>query len=348
LNSRKILIVSDAWEPQVSGVVTTLNNTIRELEKMGHSIKVFSPQDCRIQFPLPLYSEIKLGIPSRRKIKEAIEWDPHHIHISTPEGPIGRAFCRRLDRMKIRYTTAYHTKFPEFVKRKLRFVPLWLSHIFMRYVNRKSTAIMVPTPSMVEELTSLGYKCVRLWGRGYDEDVFKPDLIQKKEPVFVCVSRVSLEKSLEDFFELDLPGRKIMVGDGPDRKMYEKKYKDVEFVGYKKGKELAQYYRDASVFVFPSKLDTFGVVMIESIACGTPIAAYNVTGPKDIVENGINGYIGDDLWINAINCLKLDRKEVCQSSHKYTWKSATMQFLNNLENIKEEHEDNSRLRRFTL
>lgn len=331
MNTKKILIVTDAWEPQVSGVVTTLNNTIRELEKMGHTVEVFSPQECRYRFPLPFYSEIKLGIPSRRRIKQTISQGFDHIHISTPEGPIGSAFCRRLNRLGIRYTTAYHTKFPEFVKRKLPFIPLWLSHIFMRYVNRRSTAIMVPTPSMIEELTELGYKNVKLWSRGYDEDVFGPDLTKKEEPVFVCISRVSVEKSLEDFFELDLPGRKIMVGDGPDRKMYQKKYKDVEFVGYKKGKELAQYYKDASVFVFPSRLDTFGVVMIESIACGTPIAAYNVTGPKDIVENGVNGYIGDDLWVNTINCLELDRERVYASSRKFTWESATIQFLNNLE-----------------
>ena len=333
MKSKKILIVSDAWEPQVSGVVTTLNNTIKELEKMGHEVRVFSPQDCRFRFPLPFYSEIKLGIPFSRKIHEAIAWNPDHIHISTPEGPIGSRFRRRLNHKGIRYSTAYHTKYPEFVKSKIPFFPLWLGHVFMRYANKRSTAIMVPTESMIEELTNLGYKNVRLWSRGYDEEVFSPNFTPNYYPIFVCVSRVSVEKNLEDFFELNLPGEKIMVGDGPDRKRYEKKYPEVTFVGYKKGRELANHYRYADVFVFPSRKDTFGVVMIESLACGTPIAAYDVTGPKDLVENGVNGYIGDDLRANVMKCLDLNRKSVYNTSHKYTWESATHQFLENLVDI---------------
>lgn len=332
MSSKKILIVSDAWEPQVSGVVTTLNNTIRELEKMGHEVRVFSPQDCRFRFPLPFYSEIKLGFPLGKKIHEVIGWKPDHIHISTPEGPIGTRFRRRLNHLGIEYTTAYHTKYPEFIRAKLP-IPLWLSHKYMRYVNKRATAIMVPTESMIEELTELGYKNVKLWSRGYDESIFEPDFESNRYPIFVCVSRVSVEKSLEDFFELNLPGQKIMVGDGPDRKMYEKKYPDVQFVGYKKGKELAHYYQDADVFVFPSRKDTFGVVMIESLACGTPIAAYDVTGPKDIVENGVNGYLGEDLHANAMKCLDLNREKVYETSRKYSWEEATQHFLNNLEKI---------------
>ena len=332
MKSKKILIVSDAWEPQVSGVVTTLNNTIRELEKMGHEVRVFSPQDCRFRFPLPFYSEIKLGIPFSKKIHEAIKWNPDHIHISTPEGPIGMRFRRKLNHLGIRYSTAYHTKYPEFIRSKLP-IPLWLSHKYMRYVNKRATAIMVPTESMVEELTNLGYKNVKLWSRGYDENVFSPDFERNIYPIFVCVSRVSVEKSLEDFFELNLPGQKIMVGDGPDRKRYQSKYPEVQFVGYKKGKELADYYRDADVFIFPSIKDTFGVVMIESLACGTPIAAYDVTGPKDIVKNGVNGFIGDDLRANAMKCLDLNRESVYETSKRYTWESATNQFLINLVEI---------------
>ena len=328
----KILIISDAWLPQINGVVTTLTNVKKELEKSGYEVEVFSPEDCRIKFPLPFYPEITLGIPSKKKIKKRLDCEPpDFIHISTPEGPIGSRFRHILDKRKWNYTTGYHTKFPEFVKSIIPILPISWGHKFMKFVNRKSKKIMVPTPSMIQELTSMGYLNVVLWGRGYNSNRFYPKHTPNKTPIFLCVSRVSVEKNLESFFKLNLPGKKIMVGDGPAKKQYEKKYSDtVEFVGMKKGKELTKYYQLADVFVFPSKKDTFGVVMVESLACGTPVAAYKVTGPKDVVKNGINGWIGNDLNQNAIRCLEINRNDVYETSKQYTWKKSSQDFFQNL------------------
>ena len=327
----KILLVTDAWTPQVNGVVTTLTNVVDKIRKDGHEVKVFSPENCPIQFGCPGYNEIKLGIPNLAQVQHHIDlYRPDHVHISTPEAPLGIIFRLCLDKRKYNYTTAYHTKFPEFVNAKCKWIPTSIGHKFMKRVNKRSKKILVPTQSMLEELTGLGYENVKVWSRGIDTDLFKPDHEAKAEKTFVCVSRVSVEKNLEDFFRLDLPGKKIMVGDGPQRKKYENKYHDVEFVGTKSGKELAHYYQKADVFVFPSRTDTYGVVMLESIACGTPVAAYDVTGPRDVITNGLNGYLGEDLEKNALSCLDLNRQVVHESSKIHTWEKATQQFMETL------------------
>ena len=334
---KRILIVSDAWKPQVNGVVTTLTNVSEKLREMGHDVRVVSPEDCSLRFRVPFYPEIRLGLPKKRVMENLLhDFQPNHIHISTPEGPLGRCWRKLCKKYALRYTTAYHTKFPEFVKSITKVIPVSLGHLFMKHVNKHSRCIMVPTQSMIDELGEKGYKNVKLWGRGYDKKIFRTSKRvppQNNPPRFVCVSRVSAEKNLEKFFELDVRGDKIMVGDGPERKKYEKRYPDVTFVGFKTGSELASYYQNADVFVFPSKKDTFGVVMIESLACGTPIAAYDVTGPKDVVIEGVNGFVGDDLEENAMKCLDLDREVVYNSSSKYSWTGSAKEFLNNLVRI---------------
>ena len=329
--TKKILLITDAWTPQINGVVTTLTNIVARLEKQGHTVNVFSPDKCPVRFPLPGYSEIVLGLPRPTQVAHHIDlFRPDHVHISTPEGPLGQIFRMALDRRGINYTTAYHTKFPEFVNAKFNWVPVSVGHRFMKRINRRSKSILVPTQSMVDELHSQGYGNTKLWSRGYDTDLFRPDHEPRPEKTFVCVSRVSVEKNLEDFFRLELPGRKVMVGDGPQRKAYEKRYPDVEFVGAKSGKELARFYQKADVFVFPSRTDTFGVVMLESIACGTPVAAYDVTGPRDVIKNGVNGYLGDDLKKSALLCLDLNRQTVHDSSKIHTWEKATKDFFETL------------------
>ena len=334
---KRILIVSDAWKPQVNGVVTTLTNVSEKLREMGHDVRVVSPEDCSFRFRVPFYPEILLGLPKKRVMENLLhEFQPNYIHISTPEGPLGRCWRKLCKKYALRYTTAYHTKFPEFVKSITKVIPVSLGDMFMKHVNKHSTYIMVPTRSMIDELREKGYENVKLWGRGYDEEIFGPVKRvpqQNDPPRLLCVSRISAEKNLEDFFELDVRGDKIMVGDGPERKKYEKRYPDVTFVGFKEGLELASYYQNADVFVFPSKKDTFGVVMIESLACGTPIAGYNVTGPKDIVINSYNGFIGNDLKTNVIKCLDIDRDTVYRSSSKYSWTGSANQFLDNLVRI---------------
>jgi len=329
--TKKILLITDAWRPQVNGVVTTLTNVVDRLRQAGHQVNVFSPDKCPIRFPLPGYSEIVLGIPRPTQVAHHLDLlKPDNVHISTPEGPLGQIFRIALDRRRMNYTTAYHTKFPEFVNAKFNWVPVSVGHKFMKRINSRSKKILVPTKSMVDELEALGYENVKLWSRGYDTRLFKPDHEVNSEKIFVCVSRVSVEKNLEDFFRLDLPGRKIMVGNGPQRKKYENKYRDVQFVGSKSGTELARYYQKADVFVFPSRTDTYGVVMLESIACGTPVAAYDVTGPRDVITNGRNGYLGEDLKKNALSCLDLNRQVVHESSKIHTWEKATQQFMETL------------------
>ena len=329
--TKKILLITDAWKPQVNGVVTTLTNVVDRLRQAGHQVNVFSPDKCPIRFPLPGYSEIVLGLPRPTQVAHHLDLlKPDHVHISTPEGPLGQIFRIALDRRRMNYTTAYHTKFPEFVNAKFNWVPVSVGQKFMKRINSRSKKILVPTQSMVNELEAQGYENVKLWSRGYDTDLFRPDYESRPDKIFVCVSRVSVEKNLEDFFRLDLPGRKIMVGDGPQRKKYENKYRDVQFVGSKSGTELARYYQKADVFVFPSRTDTYGVVMLESIACGTPVAAYDVTGPRDVINNGHNGYLGEDLEKNALSCLHLNRQVVHESSKIHTWEKATQQFMETL------------------
>ena len=328
----KICIVTDAWHPQINGVVTTLSNIKIECEKRGHDVHIFSPNECPVKMPLPSYSEINLGFIRPKRVKEYLkEHKFDHIHISTPEGPIGTIFRKVLNKLDLNYTTAYHTKFPEFVNAKYPFVPISLGARYMKSINRKSSGILVPTPSVFEELEIKGYDKVKLWTRGVDRSLFFPiERQENKTPIALCVSRVSVEKNLEKFFKLDIPYKKIMVGGGPELEQYKKKYKDVEFTGPKRGRELASYYQNADVFVFPSLTDTFGVVMIEALACGLPVAAYDVTGPKDVVINGTNGYIGDNLKDNVLKCVNVKIETILESSQKYQWSVATDQFLETL------------------
>jgi glycosyltransferase involved in cell wall biosynthesis len=328
--TKKILLITDAWAPQINGVVTTLTNVVDRLKADGHEVMVFSPENCPVRFPLPTYPEIVLGIPRLVQCQHAIDlFRPDHIHISTPEGPLGTIFRFLCDRRGKKYSTAYHTKFPEFLNAKLPWVRIRWGRKFMRWINRHSEAILVPAPSIYRELEEQGFENIIQWSRGIDDNIFNPGTrTDNEEKTLVCVSRVSREKNLEDFFRL--PYKKIMVGGGPQLEEYKKRYPEVEFVGMKTGHELADYYRKGDVFVFPSRTDTFGVVMIESLACGTPIAAYDVTGPRDIVKDGINGYKGESLEECVEKCFELSRQPVYESSKIYTWKKATKDFLDSL------------------
>ena len=330
---KKILLISDAWHPQVNGVVTTLTNLTYHIKKNGHKVYVFHPLRCRVNFPMPFYNEIRIGLitPARAKcLLKTISWD--HIHIATAEGVLGATFARACRSLDLSFSTSCHTKFPEFVNAKFPLFSVNFGWRIMRHLYRDSTNILTTTPSMKQELIDKGFQQnIHTWTRGVDRKIFSSKRVSKigSLPILLNIGRVSAEKNLEEFFNLDIGTevRKICVGDGPFLQKYKQAFPQVEFVGMKKGKELASYYQMADVFVFPSKTDTFGVVMLESMACGTPIAAYPVTGPIDVVENNVNGYLSNDLKQATIKCLEIDHELVSQSSLKWTWEACYEQFM---------------------
>ena len=328
----KILLITDAWKPQVNGVVTTLHNLVIEAKKQGDTMYVYHPGRCTFKFSLPGYSEIKIGIPNPLRIRKLLKknsWDS--IHIATPEGPIGFYFATICRKLNIPFSTSCHTKFPELINARLPWFKISWGWKFMRYVYRNSTCILTTTPSMVQELRDNGFiQDIRSWTRGVDRAKFYPDYsINNDELVLLCVSRVSHEKGLDDFCSLEIPNsKKILVGDGPYLDSLKKTYTDVEFVGKKLGKELADYYRKADIFVFPSKSDTFGVVMLEAMASGLPIAAYPVTGPIDVIEQGITGYTSNNLTDAVYNCISMNKDIIYCRSSTWSWSECYKQFKN--------------------
>ena len=330
----KILIITDNLPDQINGVVTTYKNLEPYAIRDGYTIDYIHPGrysyvDC------PKYNEVKLAYP-KGFWKEIEEIAPDHIHIAT-EGPMGLFARRHLTVHGYRYNTAYHTKFPEAVK-KLFGVPEAITWPMIRWFHANSNTVLTTTNSMVDQLKSKGFtNNVKPWTRGVDRTLFNPvnRSADKSYPSLVCVSRVSAEKNLEEFFELDYPNsRKIMVGDGPKLNEYKQKYPEVEFVGAKRGKELAGYYQYADVFVFPSKWDTFGLVMIEAMACGTPVAAYPVQGPLDVIDQNITGVMHNNLKEAVNNALQLNRETVHSASLKWNWENAWNIFRDSLVTVK--------------
>lgn len=319
----KLLIITDAWYPQTNGVVTTLDEVGTAMALKGHTVTYITPQQFK-SFPCPTYPEISFSWNVWKLPSMIGEVNADYVHIAT-EGPLGviaRMYCSQ---KRIPFTSSYHTKMPEYIQLRLPLIPVSLTYRFMRWLHKPSKAILATTESMKSELISHGFQNkIVVWSRGTNYTVYHPyprtrGLDDTK--VLLYVGRVSIEKNLEAFLAIDKPNtKKIIVGDGPQRKKLEAKYPDVAFVGYKKGVELAMYMANADVFVFPSKSDTFGIVMIEAAACGTPIAAYPVTGPLDFVVNGVNGYIHDDLSLAIDKALIVDR-DGCYHHTKanYTW-----------------------------
>lgn len=331
----KILIVSDAWIPQTNGVVTTLQGICKEAHSQGDIVTVVHPGTFGITLSRP-YPNVSLFYIPSAKLKKYITQDFDYIHIATPETCLGYLFLQVCKQYQIKYTCAYHTKFPEFLKMNYNF-PLPLGWSWVRHVLKNSHNIITTTPSMVKELENqISNKLICPWVRGVDHTVFTPgdrnNPIRKicGYPIVITVARISPEKGLEDFCKSKLGERatKIIIGDGPDKTMLQKKYPDVTFVGYQSGQELIQWYQAADCFVFTSKKDTLGAVMLEAMACGTPIAAYPVTGPKDIIINGINGYVADSLTTAIEKCLDIDRQTVYNTSIQFSWSECYKQFKN--------------------
>jgi len=329
--TKKILIITDNLPNQINGVVTTYKNIEAHAILDGYDFVYLNPGDFSY-VNCPGYNEVKIAYPRAmgKKIKEIC---PTYIHIAT-EGPLGLCARQYLDKRGLRYNTAYHTKFPEGIK-KLTGVPEFITWAYVRWFHKHSGKVLTTTDTMVNDLLDHGFQNnVIPWTRGVDRDIFNNSqriASASEGPTLVCVSRVSKEKNLDDFCKIKYPGaRKIMVGDGPYMSELALKYPDVEFVGFKTGLELAYYYANADVFVFPSKWETFGLVMIEAMACGTPVAAYPEPGPLDVVDIGKTGYLGEDLNYNISCCLTLDRKGVIIHSQKWSWEKAWEIFRDNM------------------
>jgi glycosyltransferase involved in cell wall biosynthesis len=330
----RILIATDAWHPQVNGVVRTLTSLARSAEKLGVDIEVLSPEGFPT-IPLPSYPGLRVALPSRWQIARRIEdAKPDAIHIAT-EGPIGhraRAYCVRHDWP---FTTRYTTRFPEYISARWP-IPERLIYAGLRRFHRAAAVTMVATPSLEAELAARGFTKIGRWTRGVDTELFRPDRAIKlpfPRPIFACVGRVAVEKNLEAFLSLDLPGSKIVIGTGPQENELKRRFPDAKFLGLIENGKLAAHLAAADVFVFPSRTDTFGVVQLEALASGVPIAAFPVTGPKDIVGGHPVGALDEDLRAACLAALKLSRETCRNFALHYSWENSARQFIGHLRDV---------------
>jgi len=330
----RILVATDAWHPQVNGVVRTLNSLARAAGKLGATIDFLTPEGFP-SFQLPTYPGLRLAFPSRRGIAERIEAKkPDAIHIAT-EGPIGfaaRAYCRRQGR---RFTTSYTTRFPEYISARLPIPAEWV-YAVLRWFHSAATVTMVATPSLRAELADRGFANLGMWTRGVDIDLFSPDRAIKLDfprPIFMTVGRVAVEKNLEAFLSLDLPGTKVIIGSGPEEAKLRSSFAEAKFLGPLENGNLAAHLAAADVFVFPSRTDTFGIVQLEALASGVPIAAFPVTGPKDVVAGHPVGVLDENLRSACLKALEL-RREACRKfALDYSWENSARQFVNHARKV---------------
>jgi len=326
-----LALVTDAWAPQVNGVVRTLQRTKAELERLGHQVDIISPDQFRT-IPCPTYPEIRLALwPGRKVYRELDALKPDAIHIST-EGPLGRAARAWCLKRRLPFTTAYHTRFPEYVAARFA-VPLGWTYGIVRRFHAPAARVMVATQSIESELIERGFANISRWTRGVDLDLFRPDEVATLDlprPIHLYVGRVAVEKNIGAFLDLKLPGSKVVIGDGPQLVALKAQYPDVHFLGAKHGADLARHVAAGDVFVFPSLTDTFGLVMLEAMACGLPVAAFPVAGPKDVVREGEVGALDWDLAKAVERALTLSRAACRRYAQDFSWETATRQFLSNL------------------
>jgi glycosyltransferase involved in cell wall biosynthesis len=326
----KILIATDAWHPQVNGVVRTLAMIAEAAQAHHAEIAFLTPQSFRT-FAMPSYPGLRLALPWAAKVARLIEdARPDSIHIAT-EGPIGLSVRRYCRKHRLPFTTSFHTRFPDYVSARLPVRESWVWAMLRRF-HSGSQAVLAATPALANELRGRGFGNVVLWPRGVDTTLFHPrnaDLGLPR-PVFLCVGRVAVEKNLEAFLDLDLPGTKVIVGDGPARAQLMRNYPQAVFPGAQQGEELAKSYAAADVFVFPSKTDTFGLVLLEALASGTPVAAFPVAGPRDVLGAAPVGVLNDDLQKACLAALRISRQDCLEFATPYTWEASARAFIDNM------------------
>ena len=329
----RILVATDAWHPQVNGVVRTLTMMADTAKPLGADVSFLTPQSFRT-FAMPSYRDLRVALPRPAKVARLIaEARPDAIHIAT-EGPIGlmvRRYCRK---QRLPFTTSFHTRFPEYVRARAP-IPESLIWRALRRFHAPSRAVMAATPALANELRMRGFENVVLWPRGVDTGFFHPRGIDLclPAPVFLCVGRVAIEKNLEAFLDLDLPGTKVIVGDGPARATLEQNYPDAVFLGALQGEALAQVYAAADVFVFPSKTDTFGLVLLEALASGLPVAAFPVPGPRDVIGTAPVGVLDDDLQAACLAALRIAPEACLEFAASHTWYASSRAFIDNVRQV---------------
>jgi glycosyltransferase involved in cell wall biosynthesis len=330
----RILVATDAWHPQVNGVVRTLAMMAEAAKEFGVDISFLTPQSFRT-FAMPSYPDLRLALPGPTKTAQLIERArPDSIHIAT-EGPIGllvRRYCRK---HRLPFTTSFHTRFPEYISARLPVPESWIWAALRRF-HGPSQAVMAATPALATELRQRGFRNVVLWPRGVDARLFHPRTVDLglPRPIFVCVGRVAVEKNLEAFLELDLPGTKLIVGEGPARATLARKYPQAVFLGARQGEELAQAYAASDVFVFPSRTDTFGLVLLEALASGLPVAAFPVTGPRDVIGSAPVGVLNEDLRLACLQALTISPQACLEFAAKHTWEASARVFVDQMADIR--------------
>jgi glycosyltransferase involved in cell wall biosynthesis len=327
----RVMIVTDAWFPQTNGVVRTLAHTAAWLGRFGHEVRTVTPLDFK-SVACPTYPEIRLSLFPGRGVERAIRaFAPQALHIAT-EGPLGIAARRYCLRRSMRFTTSYHTQFPQYLRARFP-IPITASYWALRWFHGAGTRCMVSTASVRKDLEARGFKNLATWRRGVDTQIFKPrpkDFLDLPRPIAVCVGRVAIEKNIDAFLQMPWQGSKIVIGDGPERGRLEAQYRDVLFTGYRFEEDLANHLAAADVMVFPSRTDTFGLVNLEAMACGVPVAAYPVTGPIDVISDGVTGALDEDLGRAAQRALRLDPVVCRQHALRFGWDVSTREFEGNL------------------
>ncbi len=331
----RILIVSDAWYPQLNGVVRALATTRDRLAGLGHEVEVIGPERFR-SMPCPTYPEIRLALTTPGRVGRLIEqFAPDAVHLAT-EGPLGWCARHWLERRRIPFTTSFHTMFPLYLKLRAGIPESW-SFALLRLFHNGAVRTMYSTETLRSVLARQGFQSLAQWVRGVDTDLFRPvppaDL-ELPRPILMYVGRLAVEKNLDAFLELDTPGSKVLVGDGPQRTALESRYPDATFPGPRFGEELVAHYCAADVLVFPSKTDTLGLVMLEAMACGVPVAALPVPGPNDVVGDSGAGALDNDLGAAIRAALAIDSQVCRQHALRHTWDVSALQFLNNLEPVR--------------